>query len=91
MGFYGFIRVPFSPVSNIFATHVGEAIESLLASRVSFAGLAEATRRRRCALQAVGLLLQLPHTYQVRQAQGATEVNRVSGESGESVVTMCNQ
>ena len=46
-----------------------QAIDSLLSSRASFSGLAEATRRRRCALQAVGILLQMPHTYQARSNQ----------------------
>ena len=53
----------------LFMVVQNQAIDSLLSSRASFSGLAEATRRRRCALQAVGILLQMPHTYQARSNQ----------------------
>ncbi|CAE7451856.1 RYR1 [Symbiodinium natans] len=50
------------------------AIETLLSSQATFMGLAEATKRKRYALLALGSLLRFPHTYEALFDMGFLQV-----------------
>eukprot|EP00439_Symbiodinium_sp_Y106_P069762 s961_g12.t1 len=50
------------------------AMESLLSSQATFMGLAEATKRKRYALLALGILLRFPHSYEALFEMGFLQV-----------------
>ncbi|CAE7235044.1 RYR1 [Symbiodinium pilosum] len=62
------------------------AIEALLSSRATFMGLAEATKRKRYALLALGILLRFPHAYEALFEMGFLQVMAAEISTGLQAV-----